>query len=331
MKIYTTGLLSCALLGALALWSSPSGKEQLAVDLPETAAAFSLTISSPRDSIQVGSPVKVKVILTNISGHDISLWHENAEDQGGWVYKIDIHDERGRIPPETELGRRIRLNTTDIADVTPEDFVGHRSGASSALGSGKTEIDMLNVSRLYNLTQPVKYTIQVERFDDISKTEVKSNTIVVSIVNKHRPEDLKEPTVSLTLFNWPSGSVVKAGSRIIVTVVKKNNADEEIDNSRSAVAAYNYDMNVRDEHGNSVPETKELRELRRPELMRRNAKLIHEKLEPHRAVGQFSEAIPISDYYEMSRPGTYTIQVSQADPKTGNEIKSNTIAVQVVQ
>ena len=47
------------------------------------------------------------------------------------------------------------------------------------LGEERTQV--VSVSDLYDLSKPGQYTIQVRRWDDDTKTWVKSNTITVTV------------------------------------------------------------------------------------------------------------------------------------------------------
>lgn len=46
---------------------------------------------------------------------------------------------------------------------------------------GETMTDRVNVSKVYDLTQPGRYTIQFQRLDPETKTFVKSNEITVTL------------------------------------------------------------------------------------------------------------------------------------------------------
>ena len=54
------------------------------------------------------------------------------------------------------------------------------SGGYVRLLSHKSITDRLNLNKLYKLSRPGKYTIQVNRYDD-AKTLVKSNIIAVTL------------------------------------------------------------------------------------------------------------------------------------------------------
>ena len=133
-------------------------------------AAFSLIISAPQSSVKSGAPVWIEVTMANNSNHRIAVTREPSEDldQGGWVYEVDVHGDKGGAPPQTEYARNI-ING------------GLRSTGLIPLYPGKTIIDRVNVSKLYDLSRPGTYTIQVQEFDVSSSSPVMSNKITVKV------------------------------------------------------------------------------------------------------------------------------------------------------
>jgi hypothetical protein len=113
--------------------------------------------------------------VTNNSDHKIVLWKENAEDQGGFVYKITVRDSHSAVPPDTALGRLLK----DREDPTrPVHFT--RSGGPLDLRPGGAITDYLNVGKLYDLA-PGTYVVEVMRPDQETKLNVKSNSVTVTI------------------------------------------------------------------------------------------------------------------------------------------------------
>lgn len=121
--------------------------------------------------------------------------------------------------------------------------------------------------------------------------------------------------------------VVIAGSPVYVLVDLKNNSDKIVSSMSIDYPPY-YIIDVRDEEGYPTPETKFMRELRDPN---------------HRGFGSgglfqynpgesWKEQLTITHYYEMSRPGKYTIQLERKLPEElgVGTVKSNTITITVV-
>jgi hypothetical protein len=136
----------------------------------------SLTVRAVRDVTPAGSPVLVDATLTNNSNHSISVWREK---QGS--YRVFVTDERGVRPPDRRLG--YRNGRFDVTLVPPEKVaeVLSGSGACVTVKPGETQTEGIEVSKLYDLSKPGKYTIQVERGDPESTVIVKSNAITVTV------------------------------------------------------------------------------------------------------------------------------------------------------
>jgi hypothetical protein len=142
---------------------------------------LSLTLSRSVDQIKTGFPVEVTVTLRNISDHTVSVWRENATDQGGHVYRVDVEDEKGSPAPDTKIGRGFKALDDPQPVTTPTDTPLVSSGGWQPLEPGDFQTDKVNVSRLYDLSRPGKYSIQLRRFDEEFKNFIKSNGITVTV------------------------------------------------------------------------------------------------------------------------------------------------------
>jgi hypothetical protein len=130
------------------------------------AVPFSLSTNARSGSVRAGNPVWIDVKMENKSKHRIAVYRAISEDmdQGGWVYLVDVRDEDGKSPAQTEYARRI----------------GHGGdGGYIPLNPGEVLTEGINVSKLYDLGRARTYLIQVQRFDDETKGFVKSNEIRV--------------------------------------------------------------------------------------------------------------------------------------------------------
>jgi hypothetical protein len=145
-----------------------------------SSASFSLMIQAPSTVFKIGAPVELRIILKNTSDHEIQIWR-NALGQEGLVYKLDVKDEHGKVPPTTKFKESLK-GLENPAYLTPQTPI-KISGAWVPLKPGNTLTDPINVSRLYDL-RPGRYSLQVQRLDDESKTTVKSNTVHVDLVEE---------------------------------------------------------------------------------------------------------------------------------------------------
>ena len=130
---------------------------------------ISLVIAARASSQKKGSNIWVEASLKNTSDHILWIYKSISEDmdQGGWVYQVDVHEEHGSIPPKTKYALNIGA--------------GGGSGGYVPLRPGETLTQKVNVSKLYDLSQPGRYTIQFRRLDEGTKTYIVSNPITVTI------------------------------------------------------------------------------------------------------------------------------------------------------
>ncbi len=116
---------------------------------------------------------------------------------------------------------------------------------------------------------------------------------------------------------------VKAGSNVDVEVTVTNTSDHDIKYRRLNWPHVKQD--VRDSKGRPAPETPYGRELHAGHVgPTRNP--LRGALEP----GKTNRVrYPLTMIYDLSQPGTYTVQEEQEDPETKTFVKSNTITVTV--
>jgi hypothetical protein len=142
---------------------------------PTSPAPFSIRIWMNRRT--TNASFDLDIITCDVSDHVIAV--EPAKDQKdllGAVYKVDVVDSSGKLPPETDLGRFIG-NTNQgppILTVPAPETWGRKP---VFLKPGEEWLDRIGVESLYGLRQPGEYTIQVRRWDSGTHTWVKSNKI----------------------------------------------------------------------------------------------------------------------------------------------------------
>ena len=170
------------LLNSWVLFSATFGTLGIAVaqnpEPTQKQPVTTLNISTVQESVKVGSPVRIRVILKNISDHDIVVGRE----VGGMDCRIDVRDAHGKLVADTKLGyfRNGHVANLDLSRISPQDLTGN--AYYGTLRPGETSKWELDASKLYDIKQPGSYSIQVDRRDpeDLS-TFVKSNTITVKV------------------------------------------------------------------------------------------------------------------------------------------------------
>jgi hypothetical protein len=170
MLVVTTCI--CVFRGALAQDKKESGN---------VPPRFSLSIAAEEPTVKAGSPLFLEVTMENKSDRNISMYRAISGDldQGGWVYKVMVQDEKGARAPKTKFGRHVQGPETAEESAEPASVVA--SGGYVPLTPHKTMRDRLNVTKLFDLSRPGKYTIEIQELDEASKTFVKSNKITVIV------------------------------------------------------------------------------------------------------------------------------------------------------
>lgn len=120
---------------------------------------------------------------------------------------------------------------------------------------------------------------------------------------------------------------IRSGSMVVVAIRKINRSDHEIPRRSFDGGVYRYE--VRDSSGNLLKPKRAGQQnfiSRNPGLLRGSKDTV---LQP----GQIIVAsAPLGDWFDMSEPGTYTLQASEhvSDDPDSQVIKSNTITIHVL-
>jgi hypothetical protein len=151
-------------------------------------------VIAPSPGIAVGSPVPLKLLLTNISDHDIGFSEYNVS---GPMLKhvrlrqvdVQIRDGDGKLVAETEYGRAIHGRSVgQPGAVAADTSQPGRAGAPprdvlSVLLPGRTLTEESDLSKEFDLSRPGKYTVQAtaRRTDPDTGLRVQSNTLTLTI------------------------------------------------------------------------------------------------------------------------------------------------------
>ena len=122
-------------------------------------------------------------------------------------------------------------------------------------------------------------------------------------------------------------SVLRVGSEVRLEVTLTNTSSRRM-LIQERNSATDYEIDVRDERGTAVPENDYGRKLKEPPVMPMNSRNFGIYLQPNEST---KESIALSDLYDLSRPGKYSIQVERGvsdNPKDG-VVKSNKVILTV--
>lgn len=131
---------------------------------------FSIVITAAAPTVKAGGDVWIKVKMINTSTHkvDCSVAASNGIDLR---YNFDVRDESGSPTPK-KLSRHPEL-----------EGAGSLRTCTLQPGQSTTADDNL-ISRLFDISRPGRYTVQVSRAasDDPKDGVVKSNEITIAVV-----------------------------------------------------------------------------------------------------------------------------------------------------
>lgn len=147
---------------------------------------FSISVSVEPEIVEAGSEVWVKATLTNKAkattfadltdkAKDKIILYVHSQYLAELDFPVYMYDAEGNLAALKGYGRTvIKHENPPLVDpnvpltLRPQDsFTG-----------------VIELSKLYDLTIPGKYTVQVQIFDDFTKGVVKSNTVALTIEPK---------------------------------------------------------------------------------------------------------------------------------------------------
>ncbi len=281
--------------------------------------AFSITLSTRQTVVEVGSPLRVRIADTNMLDRDIFV---------ALPIQMSVLDGEGKPVPETAHWRK--THGTEPRPTAPPGVGGIPVGIPGPSGSvigprpmhpGETTSGISgDLTKQYDLSTPGTYTIQARRRDSYSESVVESNVLTVTVIAPSQAPE--RPTTSFTLAIRTDEDTVKAGNKIPVNIEVTNTSDHLIVYTPSITTL---DIQVHDAQGKMAPLTEAGRELRREYgSIGINS---HFSLSPGDSWP--AGGVGVGVLYDLSRPGDYTIQISQFDDETKTWVKSNTITVTV--
>ncbi len=286
-----------------------------------SAPSFSIAIHAKLDVVKSGAPVLVDVLKTNISDQEIKYSTPKDSREEWENYTIEVKDEQGKSVPETEILRESKSPVRDEpGHLSPRHI---RDINLWTLKPHETFHDLITVSVPYDMTWPGKYTIRLSQTDHARKVVVRSNSITVTV--KDAAQSLgdtygTQTPFALVISAWPG--VVKLGSDINIDIYLLNNSHDEIQVNPVVTS---YAIEVRYGDGSVALLTERGREFRK-QFGRGGTPRIGAAPGELAAAGGIRA---VNTLYDMTRPGTYTIQVSRVDEASKVVVKSNILTLTV--
>jgi hypothetical protein len=137
---------------------------------------YSITVAPPADPIRLGSPINVTVTVKNISDKEI-YWESEFSDTAYQAFTTLLTKD-GSAVETTFFGRKVRGKQRP--GDPPE--AQHGSSILSSVAPGKSFTLTLDLKRLYEITDPGLYILDVSRMRDDDVTIVRAKTLTLKIV-----------------------------------------------------------------------------------------------------------------------------------------------------
>jgi hypothetical protein len=140
--------------------------------------SFSITVDPPGAPIHPRSPINVTITVTNITDKEIWWSHGREEDSVYRAFALLLMKD-GREVETTIFDRTItdRLRPDD-----PPVDPGSGSSILLPYPPGKMFVMTIDLTKLYEITEPGTYTLNVRRIENHNKTIVRAKPLTLDIV-----------------------------------------------------------------------------------------------------------------------------------------------------
>lgn len=320
---------------------APTQAKAAAQSPSDPASAFSIVLNGPASPVPLNWPVRVTWTVTNTSDGDVHwAFPKSTSKDAGYLLFSYLLEKDGHEVEATFFNRKLtgRVRPSD-PPLSSSDL--KRDTILLPHSPGKMFDMAIDLKRLYEITEPGTYSFQVSRYDDVSRTLVKSNPVKITVTEPSQapPPQVATPLpVAGTSFTLaivvPQNNVsyypavapktysVKSGSEIRVEVWVTNTSDHKIDYDPGIT---NLVFDVKNAQGEPAPLTVDGQNLRKVYGVG------HAQLFPvPQGETMPAGAAKLHRIYDLNKPGVYTIQVSRVDEESRAIVKSNIITLTVV-
>ena len=126
---------------------------------------FKIAITAENSTVVAGAEVSIKVSLTNTSDHDVREGVMYGRGNIASIYRFEVRDEHGEMVPKRTY---------------PHPELGYPGSVGfSTISPKQTITENQEVSALYDMRKPGKYTIQVWKRNP--EYDIKSNVVTVTV------------------------------------------------------------------------------------------------------------------------------------------------------
>ena len=140
---------------------------------------YTITITQPTSPLSLVSPIKVKMTITNMTDRNVfwrAVW---STDKDSWYRGFRfLLTKNGKEVKTTFFHREIsgRQQSDDPSEVW--------AGSTVLLPKppGVMFVITVDLKRLYEITEPSQYTLEISRIGENYRTVVRSNTVTLNIL-----------------------------------------------------------------------------------------------------------------------------------------------------
>lgn len=135
-------------------------------------AEFTLCIATPQTTVKTGADIPIEIKLRNISDHTIPIFVSPGESGIGLAFDVSVLNENGAKVPETPAGLQAHGKTNRPNTI---------SGGTMVIAVGGEKKYITHISKIFDISAPGQYTVQVQKLDKANKIVVKSNTLTLTV------------------------------------------------------------------------------------------------------------------------------------------------------
>ncbi|MBO0861839.1 MAG: carboxypeptidase regulatory-like domain-containing protein [Chloracidobacterium sp.] len=155
----------------LDIWEHPGPVVVIQSHAPEQS--LKITILAAQNRVKAGDPIEIAITMKNLSDHDITMRKWAGNTQAELDFGIIVKGNNGATLNETRYKKGVNRGIGSIAG----------SSRLLTLNPGEEITEKSKINKLYDMSIPGGYTVQVEKELPASegKGMVKSNTITVIV------------------------------------------------------------------------------------------------------------------------------------------------------
>lgn len=290
---------------------------------------YTVTISTPHESIRSGDQLPIHVVLTNTGDQDLGIDRPPHVTMADCDYRIEVQGKNGLVAYEDayRCGGHVLLGgQSSFFDVKPGEQFEEDTTITSLYKTNppsKAEAaDLVNVSRVFDFVTPGVYVVQFLRTDVYTKEKVyvPSNKLSITVLPAE-PASEAEHAHRFSIEISTPRETIKPGEPVRIHVVQTNTSGEEITVPTPA------DKDQATNHY-SVAVVSPFHEYYWPGMyLGPNMKT----LKPWEQIEE--DGVLKGSNYDFSQPGAYEIQFFTTDGNDQNpySVKSNKIIVTVAR